>query len=156
MYTVKTKSLASVPVISKTVPVPNYEESSEANLQAFRDVRQVVLDNQAGYASYDIALYHGIPGQTELAIEAAIPVNDSLPESADMKQYQLPAVQTMAYVIYYGGYETVHEAHTAIQLWMAENGYRPAGATRDVYLVFDVNGNPDKWVTEIQYPVEKI
>ncbi|GEM_PF-3589166 len=156
MYNVNTKSLAAIPVISKTVPVASYEDSSEANIQAFRDVRQVVTDNDAGYAGYDIALYHGIPGQTDLAIEAAIPVSATLPESEDIKQYELPAVQMVAYTIHYGGYETVHEAHGAIQQWMAENGYRPSGAVRDVYLAFDVMNDPKTWMTEIQYPVEKI
>lgn len=156
MYVVKTKSLAAIPVISKTVPVPSYEESGELNMQAFREIRQIVTDNNVGYAGYDIALYHGIPGQTDLAIEAAIPVRNSLPESDGTNQYELPSQSIIAYTVHYGGYETVNQAHSAIQQWMMTNGYRPAGAVRDVYLVFDPSSDPKTWVTEIQYPVEKI
>ncbi len=155
MYTVKTKKLASIPVLSKTAPVPNFEESGQLNMQMFSEVRQVILDNGVGYGGYDIAVYHGIPGQTELSLQTAIPVTDSLPESDDITLGELPAVE-VAYVIHRGNYHNIHQAHGTIQQWMGENGYMPAGAVRDVYLVFDVQDNPDSYVTELQYPIQKI
>ena len=156
MYDVKLKKVEPIQVAAKQASVPNFEESGETNIALFSDVRQHLVNNDCGLVGYDIALYHGVPGQTELAIEAAIPVNEFLPQATDIEQKQLPAVKDMAYVIHYGDYTTVYQAHMAIQTWMGNNGYVPAGSVRDVYLVFDVNGDASQYVTELQYPVQKL
>ena len=156
MYNVKIKKVAPIQVATKKASVPNFEDSGQTNVALFSNVRQHILDNGIGLMGYDIALYHGIPGQTELALEAAIPVSQELPPATGIEQTELPAVEEMAYVIHHGDYSTYHLAHIAIQTWMGENGYAPAGAVRDVYLVFDVTGDSSQYVTELQYPVQKL
>ena len=136
--------------------MPNFEESGETNVALFTDVRQQLLDCNIGFIGYDIALYHGIPGQTELTLEAAIPTHAVFPTHNGVKFMMLPEVDTMATLIHYGSFETYGLAHQAMQTWIAENGYMPAGSIRDVYLVFDLKGNPDHYVTELQYPVQKV
>jgi len=156
MYDIKVKKIAPIEVISKSAPVNDFATSGEINVALFREVREHVLNNGAGYAGYDIALYHGIPTQTNLSLEAAIPVSEALPINDNMKRYELPAVDMMASLIHYGGYDSYHLAHGAMQQWIADNGYRQAGAVRDVYLVFDIAGDPDKYVTELQYPIQVV
>lgn len=156
MYDIKVKKIAPIQVASKKASVDNFENSGELNMTLFREVRQHIVENGAGMPAYDIALYHGIPGQTELTLEAAIPVNDTLAAIDTVEQLVLDAVEEMASVIHYGSYQTIHLAHMAIQGWMQENNYMPVGAVRDVYLVFDPEGDPAKNVTELQYPVRKL
>lgn len=156
MYDVKVKKIAPIQVASKKASVDNFETSGELNVALFREVRQHVVENGEGMTAYDIALYHGIPGQTELRLEAAIPVNEGLSATDTIERIVLDAVEKMASVIHYGSYENIHLAHMAIQGWMQENGYMPVGAVRDVYLVFDPEGDPAKNVTELQYPVQKL
>ena len=155
MYSVKIKKIAPIQVIAKKAIVPNFEESGELNMAMFRELRQHVLDNNAGMPAYDIARYHGIPGQTDLILETAIPINGDLPDADELEQYSLPQ-ETVASVIHYGTFDNYPLAHGAVQQWMQENGYVPDGSPRDVYLVFDITGNPEEWVTELQYPVKKI
>jgi len=155
MYDIKIKKIAPIKVISKKAVVLNFEESAELNVALFTEVRQHVVENGAGMPAYDIALYHGIPGQTELNLEVAIPVAEDVPAKDNIVETELAETE-VAYVIHYGGFDSYHLAHMALQGWMQENGYMPAGAVRDVYLVFDASGNPEKWVTELQYPVQKL
>ena len=155
MYEVKIKKIAAIKTISKKAVVPNFEESGELNMTMFREVRQHVLEHGAGMPAYDIALYHGIPGQTELSLEVAIPVAEDIPAKNSIAGMTLPEHEAVACVIHYGSFDNYHLAHMALQEWMQANDYIPAGAIRDVYLVFDASGDPEKWVTELQYPVQK-
>ena len=155
MYEVKIKKVAPIKAISKKAVVPNFEESGELNMALFTEVRQHVLENGAGMPAYDTALYHGIPGQTELSLEVAIPVAEDIPATDTIAGTILPEHEAVAYVIHYGSFDNYHLAHMALQEWMQANNYMPAGAIRDVYLVFDASGDPEKWVTELQYPVQK-
>lgn len=156
MYTVKTKKVEPIQVIAKKATVPNFEESGQLNIAMFSEVREHIQNHDDGFAGYDVAIYHRIPGQTELELEVAIPIHTTLPQLDGTTQYSLPQVEKMAYIIHFGDYTTIHLAHQAIQIWMNEHGYVPAGAVRDVYLVFDVNDDPKGYVTELQYPVQKI
>ena len=73
-----------------------------------------------------------------------------------MKVGELPAVETMASVIHHGSFSTLNQAYSAIFTWIEANGYRISGPNRELNLEYVRGGDQSKYVTEIQFPVEKV
>ncbi len=88
---------------------------------------------------------------------AAFFVRCRVPESGRMHVYDLPAA-TMAATIHHGSYQTINEAHEAVLRWIEANSFRIVGPDREVYLYNapPIRRDDPTYVTEIQYPVEKI
>jgi effector-binding domain-containing protein len=40
--------------------------------------------------------------------------------------------------------------------WVEKYGYQIAGSTREVYLHYEREGDPNQYVTEVQIPVERV
>ncbi|HET8840680.1 MAG TPA: GyrI-like domain-containing protein, partial [Ktedonobacteraceae bacterium] len=88
---------------------------------------------------------------------AAFILRCRIPERGRMQVQELPA-STMAATIHHGSYQTIGRAHEAILKWIEANGYRIVGPDRELYLYHSMPirlDNPS-YVTEIQYPVEKV
>jgi DNA-binding transcriptional MerR regulator/predicted transcriptional regulator YdeE len=88
---------------------------------------------------------------------AAFMLRCRVPERGRMRVYELPAVM-MAATVHHGPYNTIGEAHEAVITWIEVNGYRIAGADREIYLYNStpIRRDDPSYVTEIQYPVEKV
>ncbi|HEU5103957.1 MAG TPA: MerR family transcriptional regulator [Roseiflexaceae bacterium] len=68
---------------------------------------------------------------------------------------QLRGIEHMACVVHHGPYdETLIQANTALLKWIDANGYQIRTPTREIYLQYQVNGDPSQFVTEIQVPIE--
>jgi effector-binding domain-containing protein len=65
----------------------------------------------------------------------------------------LPAAQ-VASTLHTGAYDTILQAYGALGTWVASNGYRIAGPSREIYLKSHESGPPEGFLTEIQFPVE--
>jgi effector-binding domain-containing protein len=52
-----------------------------------------------------------------------------------------------------GPYREVGKAYTALQKWMTDNGRRPAGMTREVYLNDPGEVPEDELLTEVDWPI---
>ena len=55
----------------------------------------------------------------------------------------------------HGPFTRIKEAHEAVIRWAKANGRRICGPSREVYLQYERDGDPNAYVTEIQYPVTK-
>ncbi len=77
-----------------------------------------------------------------------------LSSGASLSIRELPAVETMATTTRVGWGELGHGSYAAIGLWAEANGYRFAGAPREVFLQFSPPGHEDETIAEIQIPVE--
>ena len=88
---------------------------------------------------------------------AAFVLRRRVPDSGRMRVHELPAA-TMAATVHHGSYNTIGAAHKAILTWIEANGYRIVGPDREVYLYNTVPVRLDdpSYVTELQYPVEKV
>lgn len=80
-----------------------------------------------------------------------------VPENGRMQVHELPAA-TVAATIHHGTYETIGDAHEAVLKWIEANGYQIAGPDREINLYNKppIRRDDPTYVTEIQYPVEKI
>lgn len=94
--------------------------------------------------------------ETDLDAEVAVAIAEPLLAGNGVQAAELPGA-TMACTFHPGSYERFHEAYAALMNWIAANGYRIAGPTREFYL----RGpgpepiDPNTYLTEIQIPVEK-
>jgi DNA-binding transcriptional MerR regulator/predicted transcriptional regulator YdeE len=88
---------------------------------------------------------------------AAFRLRYRVPERGRMQVHELAAA-TMAATIHHGTYNTIHEAHEAVLKWIEANSYRIVGPDREVYLYNKppIRRDDPSYVTEIQYPVEKV
>jgi DNA-binding transcriptional MerR regulator/predicted transcriptional regulator YdeE len=80
-----------------------------------------------------------------------------VPERGRMRVHELPA-SLMASAMHHGSYETIGDAHEAVFKWIEENGYRIVGADREIniYNKPPIRRDDPTYVTEVQYPIEKI
>jgi effector-binding domain-containing protein len=88
---------------------------------------------------------------------AAFMLRCRVPERGRMRVYELPAV-TMAATVHHGTYDTIGEAHEAVITWIEVNGYCITGPDREINLYNKppIRRDDPSYVTEIQYPVEKV
>ncbi|SFS09113.1 effector-binding domain-containing protein [Microbacterium sp. cf046] len=68
---------------------------------------------------------------------------------------QLEQVPLAATLVHLGTMDGIGDSWMALNAWVEQNGYRFAGACREVYLVSESESQED-WVTELQWPVERI
>lgn len=94
--------------------------------------------------------------EKDVDVEVALPIANSIPETAEIKVKEFPSIQVIS-IIHQGPYITLSEAYAFLMKWMGECPYRIVGPNQEIYL--DSPGscgeNQDKYVTEIQIPVEK-
>jgi effector-binding domain-containing protein len=102
-----------------------------------------------------LALYHGAPSEEGFDVEACVPTGEVLPESGDIKAHELPGGE-FASIVRAGPYDQVGEAYGALMAWMGEQGFAPAGPSREIYIVGMGQAEPADYVTEILIPVEKV
>lgn len=81
-----------------------------------------------------LALYHGAPDEEGFEVEVCVPTGSVLPESGEIKSHELPGGQ-FASIVHLGPYEQVGETYGALMAWMGEQGYAPAGPSREIYVV---------------------
>lgn len=88
---------------------------------------------------------------------AAFFIRSRVPESGRMRVFELPAALVAA-TIYHGTYESIGDAHQAVITWIEANHYRISGADREInlYNKAPIRRDDPSYVTEIQYPVEKV
>jgi effector-binding domain-containing protein len=86
-----------------------------------------------------------------------MPVAAAIPASDRVKVYELPGLEQAASTVYKGSYDGISEAYQAIMAWVESNGYRITGPDREWYLVSPADTqDPAEYVTEIQFPIEKL
>lgn len=94
--------------------------------------------------------------ESDVDVEAGVPVGKTIPDSGRVKVYELPGMEQAACTVYTGPYDTIGEAYSAIMKWTEENGYQITGPDRELYLTSPADTqDPAKYVTEIQFPVKK-
>ena len=76
-------------------------------------------------------------------------------DTEHVKFQTLPEV-TVASCTYQGSYTQIVDVYAAVIAWLEANGYEPAGPMFNIYHVSPhETQNPEKFVTEICYPVKK-
>ena len=165
-YDVVLKKVEPQTVISIRDTLPNFG----AQQTLWIELANYLISRKAKAAGPSITIYHDPEyREQDVDLETATPVNTSLPESQRVKVRELPGIDLAAALIHKGGYDNIGQTYSALVSWIEANGYRITGANREVYLLCTANvyedptvfgefvtENPEEFLTEIQFPVEKV
>jgi DNA-binding transcriptional MerR regulator len=138
--------------------ISNWEAVTPTLNRNFDAVLEYVEGHGGPFAGPALDIWYGMEqaNGTNLDVEAAAQIESPIPESERVKVHTLPSVETMASTIHHGSFATLAQPHGAVMQWVEANGYRIAGPSREVYLQYERNGDQNQYITEIQYPVEKV
>lgn len=150
-YEVTKKTIDETPFLFMRSQVKP-EEIATALGNMFGPIFQYATTNGIPFAGPPTARYVSF-GPGLVTIEAGMPIVGSAEPSGDMMLGSLAGGE-VASTIHMGPYDTLNEAHAAIQTWMTQNDETSGGAPWESYLT-DPGEEPDptKWMTEVTHPL---
>jgi effector-binding domain-containing protein len=89
-----------------------------------------------------------------VVVHAGMPVTVDPDERYPFQVIDLPAIKAAATLVHRGPMDDVMPSLAQLADWIEDNGYRPLGYHREVYLDYDPD-NTAEGVTELQIAVEK-
>lgn len=158
-------SLGHYDVLLKTVPeiqvalardtAPD-KSALECTLRTlFRTVLDFLAEHKLTPAGHGFTVYFDEEYRdSEIDVGAAFPINAAVSGTNTVTVTTL-APETMASVIHKGSLERMQNAYIALLAWIEKNGYQIEKASREIALQYDPTGNPEYYITEIQFPVRK-
>ncbi|MBV9848440.1 MAG: MerR family transcriptional regulator [Armatimonadetes bacterium] len=157
-YDVIVKSVPAQRVASIRETIPNWEQVTPTFNRLFDEVFGYAVQNGAKIAGPALDLWHDDPEMRpqDMNVEACVPIQEPIQASDRVQVYELPGVAAAACTVHHGTFDTISNAHQAVIRWVEASGCRIAGPGREVYLQYERDGDPADYVTEIQYPVEKV
>ena len=155
-YDVRLKTVEPQLVASIRATIPDWEQVTPTFNRLFDELIASV-DKSGGQwagAPFDRWL-DAQPGKTDLHVEVCAPLLNAIPAAENVQVTELEGAETMASTIHPGPFTDLKQAHEAVIRWAEINGYRLSGPCREIYLQYERNGDPNAYITEIQYPVTK-
>ncbi len=143
------------PVETQLVASLRQTISSYHSVGVLFDELLLVMQHQRAEGLPVAVWYDEVPGEGVDA-EATFYLSAPIRETARVKVYDLPGAM-MASVVHHGSFLRLEAAYHALLVWIDQNRYRIAGASREVYLYYTLPSRLDdeSYVTEIQFPVER-
>jgi effector-binding domain-containing protein len=152
IYDVILKKIEAKKVASVRDVIPTYGDIG--NL--FNELCSYVGRQRVTFGGPPMAVYYDHEyREKEVDVEAAVPVNGTIPGTKRIAVRELPGVEQAACLIHNGPYENFSQAYKALMTWIETNGYQIVGPNREVYLQGPGQGDPSSYITEIQLPVKK-
>jgi effector-binding domain-containing protein len=137
--------------------IPDRSQVNAMFNRLFDEVSAYVVQHDGKFAGPPMDLWHDNEyRERDMNVEAIVPIQGPLPESERVRVYELPGVETMACVLHHGSFDNFGESYGAIFQWIEANGYRIVGPNREIYLQYERNGDPARYITEIQFPVVNV
>lgn len=150
-YKIEKKSIAEIPFLHMRKQT-KADEVADALASMLVPVFQFATENGIPFAGYPTARYVSF-GPGLMTIEAGMPVMGAAEGTDEIMVGSLHG-GAVASTIHKGPYDTLNEAHEAVQLWMAENGEAAAGPPWEVYITDPAEvPDPNEWLTEIVHPL---
>lgn len=152
-YTVQLKEVSAHAFLSirRRAPVAALLETmAAASSTLFRYLKEIgTVPSGPWFTLYHNADYNDV----EVDIEVCVPTSHPLPSRGEVRQGSFPA-QTQAWTVHEGPYERIGQAYRALQSWLDEHGYAPAGPIRDLCLVGPADTDDSRhYRTEVAWPI---
>ncbi len=113
-------------------------------------------DRDLPRATPTLVVWHDADGSgMEIDAEVATPLAAPMPATARVAIRTLPGVATMACAVHHGDYVAIACAYAALYAWLDANGYRRVGPERQLHVQYEDGGDPETFVTEVQFPVSR-
>lgn len=160
-YDILLKHVEPQMVASVRAVLPNHESVGQLYGEVYAEIGTHVheaLGAHPGEGGTTLVLWYDMDFKAHnVDGAAAFFLRCPVPDSGRMRCHMLPAA-TMAATVHHGSYNTINQAHEAILRWIETNGYHIVGADREInlYNTHPIRQDDPTYVTEIQYPVEKL
>ena len=155
-YAVVLKKVAPVRVAQVHALAPSIEQLVPTLDRAFDQVMGYITQQGATYVGPGTTLYYDPEmRESDINVSVCLPFEGALKDGEQVKVSELPGFETVASVIHHGPFSTLSHAYNAIFHWIETNGYQVSGPSRELDLEYERGGDQSKFVTEIQFPVEK-
>jgi DNA-binding transcriptional MerR regulator len=155
IYEVVVKRIEPQWVATVSGVISDYITSEPIFIQLFAELDAYLAHSGVRNIGPRVGLFYDL-GTHEHAIQvrAGMLLPTRIAGSERVEISQLHGVEQMACVVHHGPYdETLIQANTAILKWIDANGYQIRTPTREIYLHYQVSGDPSQFVTEIQIPI---
>lgn len=140
----------------RVVSIRDTLEAYPQIIELWREIKAHFRKHGFGWIYPNLAIWQEIEYRDQdIAAEAAVPFDGSLPTNERIQLRTLPGVEQMACTIHQGNYELFSQAYEALIKWNEANGFVVSGPIREVYLHYE-KANDAANVTEIQLPIEKV
>ncbi len=154
-YNVSIKSIPSYQVFSLRRVVPDYYAEGQLwkEMSAFADENNISVSNNT------FTIYHDTDyRETDVDIEICAPVARIGTDMGGFTYRNTDPVPIMACTMVYGSFKNIAGAYLAFASWLqVHSQYKMGGPSRQIVHRGPWNEeNPDKYLTEIQIPLEKI
>jgi DNA-binding transcriptional MerR regulator/effector-binding domain-containing protein len=149
------KPVASVRLAELTTTVSGYDsaEIGPAIQPLFGELFGKLTAAGLAPAGPAVAYYEETADE-RVVIHAGVPVTGEPAGDSGLAVADLPGVERVAAVVHRGPLDTADRTWQSLQAWAAAQGYRMAGAAREVYLHAGT-GDQQEWITEFQLPIAK-
>ena len=155
-YDVVLKNVAPLQVVQVRGVAPSMEQIGPTLGRLFGQLFGYISHHGATPIGPGITLYYDTEYcERDIHVGACLSFESSLNDGEEVQVVELPAVETMASVIHHGSFSTLNQAYNAILNWIETNGYHISGPNRELNLEYEPGGDESKFVTEVQFPVEK-
>lgn len=154
-YNVSIKSIPSYQVFSLRRVIPDYYAEGQLwkELSAFADKHDILISSDT------FTIYHDMDyREKDVDVEICAPVARMRENTNGFVYQNTESVPIMACTMVYGPFENIAGAFLAFADWLQEhNQYKMAGTSRQIVHRGPWNEeSSDKYLTEIQIPLEKI
>jgi effector-binding domain-containing protein len=150
-YEITEKQLAPLLALTHRTPV-TMQTMGDGIGAAFGVLVEHAAKTGANWAGPPFILYpETCEGEFEIAV--CMPV---VPGAVGGDRVALEEVPggSVASTVHVGPYNEVGKAYVALQKWMTDNGRRPAGMMREIYLNDPDSVPPEQLMTEVDWPIE--
>ncbi len=153
-YEIVLKKIDPVKVVSIRDTVPDFK----AVPKLYQELMEYVTPKGLEESSYCAGIWHDSTyKESDIDWEAVTSFTSSIPITNErLKIYELPGIEKAACAVHHGSYNTINQAYTAVLAWIESNGYKPICPSREFYIVGGNNQDEESYVTEVQFPVEKL
>lgn len=160
-YDIVIKEIAPFTIAAMRGTVPTWDVINLTLTEFFRQTLTAIHACPTASLSDDpaqcgIALYHDQEYcERDIQVETAFGIVGEMCATGHITTRLLPAI-TAATVIHHGSLDEIGAAYKAILAWIERHRYQIVGANREINLVYTHEGDPETFVTEIQFPIHKI
>lgn len=156
-YDVILKNVEATRVVLARGIAPEFKTLGYTISNLFTEASDYLRQHGVRVTGHGITLYYDEEfRETQIQVGAAFQIDDDLniPDSQDVVVTTL-AAHTMASVVHHGAFTTLENAYNAVIEWIENNQYQIIGVSRELNLKFNPKGDPNDFVTEVQFPVTK-
>ncbi|WP_019508049.1 MerR family transcriptional regulator [Pleurocapsa sp. PCC 7319] len=152
-YDVVVKKVEPIKVASIREILPNYSAVGEL----FNELIGYLQQYKITKFDYCAAIWHDQEyKESDVDGEAVLVIDTALAETDRIKVYELPRYDEIACIIHQGSYLTLNQSYENLLAWIETNGYQIIAPNRELYIQGGQEQDNESYITEIQFPVQKV